>query len=146
MKEHAVILIWRQSEIRASAIITISFINDINIRIFPQTGRLIIFLFLMLISLIIHNLQVLPGFSVHTCVFHPCAMNNILTHRTRLTFWWQIEETGRPCWSFHSTALPGCPQGWSSGGGHFWTSEQQHPLPKLWKERLHPGRWMNMWN
>lgn len=39
MKEHAVILIWRQSEIWAAAIITISFINDISIGIYAGTAK-----------------------------------------------------------------------------------------------------------
>lgn len=70
MKEHALILIWRQWEIWAAAIITISFINDISIRIYAGTAKelvfggktLIIFLCLMSISLIIHRSESCQGF------------------------------------------------------------------------------------
>lgn len=50
MKEHAVILIWRQSEIWAAAIIIISFINDISIRILLRHHKLVLEVRLLLYS------------------------------------------------------------------------------------------------
>lgn len=43
MKENAAIIIWRQSEIWAADIITISFINDINIAVFAGTAKGLVF-------------------------------------------------------------------------------------------------------
>lgn len=80
MKEHAVILIWRQLEIWAAAIKTISFINDINFGIFAGTAkelgsevRCTMPLCNMSILLITCNQSVLSGLCLYECARTVCV-------------------------------------------------------------------------